>query len=335
VTDDEAPGTDQLLGRFGVPPDAEKLWRALMAGPHASVGELTSRTGLSVTEVDAATQVLLAARLVQRSAKPAGVVAIDPALAIESHIGHEERTLLDGLQELTALRAEIPAFVSDYARGRRAAGDEAGVEIIVALDDVRHQIYQASQRVKADVRSLYHTSTVESFRDSQPSEVEMLGRGVRSRSIIGAQELNDPEIYAELEKQHTRGDSFRALPEIPTRMLIYDRELAILRVEATTPQRGAIFVRVSTLIDMLVLLFDHMWSVADPVFTESNDLGAPAGRRARVLELMAIGTKDERIARTLGIGARTIRRDIADLKTTLGVSSRAEIVAAAVRKGWL
>jgi DNA-binding CsgD family transcriptional regulator len=50
---------------------------------------------------------------------------------------------------------------------------------------------------------------------------------------------------------------------------------------------------------------------------------------------MMTGMKDERIARALGVGARTVRRDIAELRTMLGVSSRTEIVAAAAKRGWL
>jgi DNA-binding NarL/FixJ family response regulator len=56
---------------------------------------------------------------------------------------------------------------------------------------------------------------------------------------------------------------------------------------------------------------------------------------ARVLELMAAGVKDDRIARILGVGSRTVRRDIAEIKESLGASSRTEVVAAAVRQGWL
>jgi DNA-binding NarL/FixJ family response regulator len=45
--------------------------------------------------------------------------------------------------------------------------------------------------------------------------------------------------------------------------------------------------------------------------------------------------KDESIARALGVGPRTVRRDISELKDALGVNSRAEIVAAAAKRGWL
>jgi DNA-binding NarL/FixJ family response regulator len=55
----------------------------------------------------------------------------------------------------------------------------------------------------------------------------------------------------------------------------------------------------------------------------------------RVLELLAVGYTDVRIARTLGLAERTVRREVSDLKDTLAVSSRTEIVAAAFRRQWL
>jgi DNA-binding NarL/FixJ family response regulator len=50
---------------------------------------------------------------------------------------------------------------------------------------------------------------------------------------------------------------------------------------------------------------------------------------------MMAGMKDERIARALGVRPRTVRRDIAQLRAALGVSSRTEIVTAAAKRGWL
>jgi DNA-binding NarL/FixJ family response regulator len=95
------------------------------------------------------------------------------------------------------------------------------------------------------------------------------------------------------------------------------------------------FIRTRSLIATFVYMFDRLWADADPLFSHANDVHLPSGRAARVLELMAIGTKDEGIARSLGVGVRTIRRDVAGIRTTLGVGSRAEIAAAAVRRGWL
>jgi DNA-binding CsgD family transcriptional regulator len=335
VTDDDAARTDQLLGRFGVSPDAEKLWRLLIETPTADSHEIARRTGLSPANTDTAIEALIIARLVQRSSTPTGVLAIDPALAIESHVGPAERQHFEGLETLSALRAQIPALVDEYSRGRASVEDRPRIEIISALDDIRWQIYLAAEGCKREALNLHHSTTTEGLRDGQPSDIRMIANGVRCRSIVGARELDDPEFYSELEGAHARGELFRTLPEVPTRMLIFDRDLAVVAVDPSDLLHGAMFLRVRSLIDLLVLLFDQMWSAADPVFTASTGSLAPSGRRARTLELMAIGTKDERIARTLGVGVRTVRRDIADLKATLGVSSRAEIVAAAIRKRWL
>jgi DNA-binding NarL/FixJ family response regulator len=51
--------------------------------------------------------------------------------------------------------------------------------------------------------------------------------------------------------------------------------------------------------------------------------------------MLASGLKDEGIGRVLNTGVRTIRRDVAELRELLWVSSRTEIVAAAIRRGWL
>jgi DNA-binding NarL/FixJ family response regulator len=51
--------------------------------------------------------------------------------------------------------------------------------------------------------------------------------------------------------------------------------------------------------------------------------------------MISAGATDDAIARTLGVGVRTIRRDVAELRTSLGVGTRTEIVAAAIRQGWL
>jgi DNA-binding NarL/FixJ family response regulator len=95
------------------------------------------------------------------------------------------------------------------------------------------------------------------------------------------------------------------------------------------------FVRVRSLIDVLIFMFDELWKDARPLFVDEPAPNGPVGRTARVLELVAVGHTDPRIARTLGVGERTVRREVSNLKVLLGVSSRAEIVAAAFRRQWL
>jgi DNA-binding NarL/FixJ family response regulator len=82
-------------------------------------------------------------------------------------------------------------------------------------------------------------------------------------------------------------------------------------------------------------MFDRLWTQASPVFDLPEDSDLPTPRVARILESITLGMTDDRIARSLGVGPRTVGREIAILKDTLGVNSRTEIVAAAAKRGWL
>lgn len=63
---------------------------------------------------------------------------------------------------------------------------------------------------------------------------------------------------------------------------------------------------------------------------------AAIGEQIRLLlAQLASGAKDEHIARTLGLSLRTVRRRIAALMSDLGVDTRFQAGAEAVRRGWL
>jgi DNA-binding NarL/FixJ family response regulator len=163
----------------------------------------------------------------------------------------------------------------------------------------------------------------------------MLRRGVRSRTIVRSAHLSDTRIYAHLQAAHLGGELVRTLQRVPTHLVVLDDSLATLAVDPATVTRGAIFIRIPSVVELMAQLFDLLWASADPIFTEATGVDSPTGRPARTLELVAAGLKDESVARSLGVGVRTVRRDIAELKQSLGVSSRTEIITAAVRRGWI
>jgi sugar-specific transcriptional regulator TrmB/DNA-binding CsgD family transcriptional regulator len=324
-----------ILAKLGVPADAEAVWRALVAAPSSSYREIADRTGIAIERIDHVNEWLLEARLVRRGESASGLVAIEPTLAIETHIARSERQLAERAEELATIRAQIPDIAREYERGRADDGELVGFEIIVDVNDIRRQIDLAADRERSDNRYLSHTITLESLEAARSTDLRALARGIRQRSIVSAEALNEPNVYTGFEARAMRGELVRTLPQVPTQMLIFDRDLAVLAVDPNQHELGAVFVRVPSVVETLVYLFDHLWSEAKPVFGAPADQLAPSGRRAKVLELMAVGTKDERIARTLRVGVRTIRRDVAELKSTLGVTSRPEIPAAAMVKGWL
>jgi DNA-binding CsgD family transcriptional regulator/sugar-specific transcriptional regulator TrmB len=327
---------DGLLGAIGVrSPIAEQAWRTLMRHPESGREELARLAGVTSEQIGDAIDALLEAQVVRASSAPSGVTPIDPRLAIETHIARVERQLAERSAELAELRSHIADFVDDYAEGRTHADRPPVVEVVHDLDAVRHRIYLASESVVRIQRCLIRSPSAEGLRDGLDGDLKQLSRGVEQRTIISAADLADPGVYVHIRNQHARGERVRSLGKVPTQMQIMDENLAILAVDPTNPRAGAIFVRERGILELLLYVFDHLWSEADAVFDASIDPNAPTERTARILELMSKGVKDDRIARTLGIATRTLRRDIAELRGRLGVSSRSEIITAAIRRGWL
>jgi DNA-binding CsgD family transcriptional regulator/sugar-specific transcriptional regulator TrmB len=324
-----------LLTRFGVAPEAEAVWQTLLEEPLISLNELSTRTDLPVEALRVALQTLIDAELVRPSGVPTGHTALDPSIAVDAHIVRAERELGAELDDLASLRHQIPVLASRYARGRAAAGDEPGFEIVLEQDDVERQAFIAADLTRDVTRNMMLKQTVDGRRIARPVDTALLARGVMLLTIVGSNELDDPDFYSELMIAHELGEQFRTIQQVPTRMIIGDRHSAILPIDPDNIDHGAIFVRVRSLIDVLIFMFDRLWADATPLFTDVSGFDGPVGRTMRVLELLAVGYTDVRIARTLGLAERTVRREVSDLKDTLAVSSRTEIVAAAFRRQWL
>jgi DNA-binding CsgD family transcriptional regulator len=327
--------SEGLLRIFGLSESVERVWRALLSSPAEDVGGLAASLALSEISVRRALETLASASLARPDQAPSGFAAYEPTLAVETLIARAEREVAAQRAQLQALRASVPHLADTYARARATSGAAADLDVVHSLDDIRERIFLAGERTKNDHRHLIRNLSAATIRNTAPVDAESLARGVNQRSLIGADELADPDVYAALGVLHEMGEQIRSVSSVPTQMMIMDRHLVVLPRAPVDSSRGALFIREQTIVDLMICMFDQLWMTAQSVFGDAQANGAPTGRVARVLEFMASGVIDERIGRTLDIGVRTVRRDIAELKELLGVSSRTEIVAAAVRKGWL
>jgi DNA-binding NarL/FixJ family response regulator len=133
------------------------------------------------------------------------------------------------------------------------------------------------------------------------------------------------------------GEEARVLPDLPFKLRIYDRKVAILPL--TTDERSTESVAIiyqSSLLTGLIALFDAFWERAFPI--AGNDGDRPpelTDRDVAVLRLMSAGLKDEAIARQLGVSTRTMRRRILHLMDLLHASTRFQAGAQAARRGWI
>ncbi|MGW2310067.1 LuxR C-terminal-related transcriptional regulator [Actinomadura luteofluorescens] len=96
--------------------------------------------------------------------------------------------------------------------------------------------------------------------------------------------------------------------------------------------------RPSTLLDILIEVFDTCWEQATPL--RFDDESGPVDVWPRLSEadrhlltLLAAGLKDEAVARHTGMGARTVSRHVARLLRTLNARTRFQAGVHAARRG--
>jgi hypothetical protein len=169
-------------------------------------------------------------------------------------------------------------------------------------------------------------------RESAISRVvgRAVASGRRSRAIYPVRAVREaPEA---LEARAAEGEEVRVIDDLPTRLFIIGTTHAIIPEPLGFADEPRILVRQGAIVGALTLLFELYWqrSVAVPELLASRP-----DQRTFLLRQLAAGAKDEQIARNLGIGLRTVRRRVAELMIELGVDTRFQAGAEAVRRGWL
>jgi DNA-binding CsgD family transcriptional regulator len=169
-------------------------------------------------------------------------------------------------------------------------------------------------------------------RESAISRVvgRAVASGRRSRAIYPFRALNQvPEV---LRARMDEGEEVRVIDAMPTRLFVIGGTHAVLPEPLGFADEPRLLVRQGALVEALTLLFELYWERSSAVPDTARHR---IDERAFLVRQLASGAKDEQIARTLGLSLRTVRRRVADLMIQLGVDTRFQAGAEAVRRGWL
>ena len=169
-------------------------------------------------------------------------------------------------------------------------------------------------------------------RESAISRVvgRAVASGRRSRAIYPIRALREvPEV---LRTRMEEGEEVRVIQDMPTRLFVIGGTHAIVPEPLGFADEPRLLIRQNALVEALTLLFELYWERS---FAVPELAGGRVDERTFLVRLLASGAKDEQIARTLGLSLRTVRRRVADLMIELGVDTRFQAGAEAVRRGWL
>lgn len=319
-----------VLEAVGVSRDEEAVYRLLLARPGAGPDELAQTLGCETGLVRTALARLETLGLAGR--RPGNLerwTAARPDLALDALVAQRERELSRVRLAAQALLAEM---VEDGAPGRL-------VEVISGRQAVSQRFHQLAAGAREELLVLDRPPYATSIRDS-PTRAA-LRRGVTVRTVYARESLDEPEGWVALREHVAAGELARVLADLPLKLALADRRLAILplTLHANAVVSSAILVHASPLLDALVALVETLWRIAMPVPDVKND-GVPTGEgptaeERELLALLAAGLKDEAIARQLGIGVRTLQRRLARLMERLGVQTRFQVGVRAAQRGWL
>jgi DNA-binding CsgD family transcriptional regulator len=161
--------------------------------------------------------------------------------------------------------------------------------------------------------------------------VGLLSRGVRVRTIY-ARDAFRVAGYASYMADATRlGERARMLPHLPLRLVVFDRDAAVLPLLTDGPWvEAALVVRAPALVDDLAQAFEELWDRAGDDTAPASLLDEP---ETQLLRMLAADMTEGAIARHLRLSTRTVGRRVARLQRTLGVRTRFGLGAEAARRG--
>ncbi len=317
------------LGVLGVEESAERAYRFVLRNPGCTIHELCDRIGAPVQTVQADIDVLLERRLIRAGG---GVFTAEPPeLALGRLLQHETRRLGDFGEQLAAAEGVVRTYVAEHRSGQRPGRWPVSVDVIPAAEfgDLLIALVTHSTGEMRALRPDQWMLPMGERMDAAVTEAITAGRSSRAIYPSRVIELNPQSVHARVRA----GEAVKVVPTVPTRMLVFGDEAAILPQRWGDTGGARLLIREPSIVALCIAYYEQLWSRAVGASALRGTTGDEPHQA--LLEMLASGAKDEQIARNLHMSLRTVRRRIATMLAELGADTRFQAGMEAVRRGWL
>ena len=314
-----------MLEALGVRDEDEAVYRELLSRTQAGVDELAEVVDDDALHVEAALTRLEELGLVSRlPGQPLRVRAARPDVAVDVLVSRRQEELARAQLAARDLLAVMPA----EERHR----PEDIVEVLVGQPAIAARFEQLITGTREELMVFDRPPYVADAQRSDTSVTALLGEGVTVRGIYAPEALELPGALEAAQEAVRAGEQSRVHANVPMKLAIGDRRLAILPVSSSEIIDAALCIRPSALLDTLVQFFELLWFQATPIVGVDDD-GEVSDRQ--LAALLASGAKDDVVARHLGASTRTLSRRVAEMMDHLHVRTRFQAGVQAVRRGWI
>lgn len=327
-----------MLDVLGLHEGEELVYRRLVGAPSGTAAELAETVGFDALDVARVLASLESKGLVARaSSDQERYVASPPAVALGAMLVQRQEELRRAQVEMTELAGLYRGAVA-----RREVGDV--VDVVHGPGAIAQRFAQLQYSARTSIQTLVRRdAAVVTREDNDETERAALARGVAFSVVLERQAFEDPGFYAAAEEALGLGIDLRVVPAVPLRVVIVDRELALVPMtprDDREPVHDALLVHPSGLLDALMALFDFVWASAPRLVTAGHGVAEISGDQldsldTKVLSLLLAGLTDATIGVQLGLSLRTVQRRVRQMMDRAQVDTRLQLGYEAGRRGWV
>jgi sugar-specific transcriptional regulator TrmB len=323
--DGEVRGIDASpLALLGIGDVEERVYRALLKRHRASAAEIADDLAINLDDSNVLLEHLESLGLGTHTPEsPKTYVAVEPELAIDALIKQRQRILEQA-------RSVVPTLADAFAK---ASANVTGQQLTLELINTRAHLESVLARMmESSCREILSFQKAPVLVPATRSiGVRAGARGIHRRTVSDESHLKLPGKLATLVEDIARGEEARTFSTLPFKMMIVDRNIAIITLESQRPEAPTLLVHRSALLEALCLLFEFVWEKATPIVPSrdgevkvSSDPGGHEGAKA-LIPLLSAGLNDKAIAQELNISASTLNRRIGELMSIYAVRTRFQL----------
>lgn len=324
-----------MLAVLGLEPFEEDVYRRLIRLPSETAEGLAAALQADLSQVHDVLRSLQHKGLVAQSATSAGYfTASPPDLALGS-------LLVQRQDDIRKAQLEVSRLTEQYRNNTPEGADTDVIDVVRGAQAVAQRFAQLQRGATREVLALVKAAVAMVAVEDNIDEEAAVYRGVTYRVVLERAAFERPGFVDRVVESVNAGEHARVVAEVPLRMVIADRALALVPLASRASDApAALLVHPSGLLDALITLFELVWAQANEIVPTAKGISELAADRidevdARILTLLLTGLTDHAIGGQLGLSLRTVQRRVSNLMDQAGVATRFQLGHVAGRRGWI
>jgi DNA-binding CsgD family transcriptional regulator len=316
------------LTRWGLSPDADLVYRLLVTTGPGTVESLSRSLGITPHRVSGALEELhvaaaagprghrtdTAASAARRwEARPVDrVLATLRQRRLRTVNLRHQAGFHHALMQGSGLPGQTPP---PAAHGRILIDHEVRARIATMAGAERHEHLAANPE---------RTFPPDVATAALPLDRALMARGVHVRTC-GVPPPDGDRSCAAVQHLAALGADYRERPDVPVKLMVFDRRIALLPVDPLNLSAGALEIDHAVIVAGLVALFEKLWTAGRDPRRDGVPPIMLTERERAILALLAEGLTDAAAAERLKISRRTIAYTLRTLMDRVGVENRFQL----------